>query len=83
MIIAGEAGFPGCGRLNSQQTANRQVGARNVTFQKILGFWKFYASATPLSTSMEDLPVLRVLVSLPLVLFFSFSFEELTISSLP
>ena len=34
-------------------------GPRNVTFQKILGFWKFYASATPLSTFDEMSKFLR------------------------
>ena len=34
-------------------------GPRNVTFQKISGFWKFYASATPLSTFDEMSKFLR------------------------
>ena len=41
-FFAGEAGFPGLRRLNNrQQTTDnnrQQVGAQNVTFQKLFGF---------------------------------------------
>ena len=48
-MFAGEAGFPHLRRPQQQQQQQQQVDARNVTFQKILQFRKFYETATLLS----------------------------------
>ena len=61
-MFAGEAGFPALRRLNNreQRTDNsRQIGARNVTFQKNLQFWKFSKSAPLLSKIDEMSKLLR------------------------
>ena len=57
LVFAGEAGFPALRRLNNreQRTDNsRQIGARNVTFQKSSHFSKFSETVTAILLTKID-----------------------------
>ena len=61
-VFAGEAGFPALRRLNNreQRTDNsRQIGARNVIFQKSSHFSKFSGTAILLPKNDESSKLLR------------------------
>ena len=57
LVFAGEAGFPALRRLNNREQRtenNRQIGARNVTFQKFSHFSKISETVTAIRLTKVD-----------------------------